>query len=73
MGIPDALPDVKELFPLHEAVYGAEDWSEPASYTPVVEHSSLVEHEEIFKPIQQLHSLALQISAAIDHEIGACG
>ncbi len=74
LDIPGAVATLAELFPLvePEGLAGA-DWGEPASYRPDVAQGHAREHAAVFQPLMALHELVLDVSAAIGHEIGACG
>ncbi|HTK35488.1 MAG TPA: phosphoenolpyruvate carboxylase [Caulobacteraceae bacterium] len=74
LDIPGAVATLSELFPLTESapLRGA-DWGEPASYRADVAHGHAREHETLFQPLLRLHELALDITSAVNHEVGACG
>jgi phosphoenolpyruvate carboxylase len=74
MDVPGAVETLFEVFPLHqpEGLSDA-DWGEPADDRPETGQGHAAEHETLFKPLLALHALALAITSAITHEIGACG
>ena len=74
LDIPAAVKSLTDLFPLAESepLRGA-SWGEPATYRADVAHGHAVEHETLFAPLLDLHRLTLDITSAINHEIGACG
>ena len=74
LDIPGAIKTLSELFPLTEAepLRGA-DWGEPAVYRADVAHGHGLEHETLFQPLMALHALALDVTSAVNHEIGTCG
>jgi phosphoenolpyruvate carboxylase len=74
LDVPGAVATLSELFPLQESepLRGA-DWGEPAGYHADSAHGHALEHETLFRPLLDLHTLALDITSAITHEIGACG
>jgi phosphoenolpyruvate carboxylase len=74
MEIPSTVAKLKALFPLHPETQLADaDFGEPSSWRPMGIRSHAVEHERLFEPLLQLHALALDITAALTHEIGAVG
>ena len=74
LDIAGAVATLSALFPLVEArPLGEADWGEAASYRPEAAHGHAHEHAALFQPLLALHALALDITSAITHEIGACG
>ena len=49
------------------------NFGEPAAYVPDEDHGYAAEHEVLFQPLERLHALLLETTAALNHEIGACG
>ena len=73
LDVPAALDCLEELFPRVDADPMADaDWGEPADYRAEFDGYAQ-EHAAVFEPLRKLHALALDITSALSHEIGACG
>jgi phosphoenolpyruvate carboxylase len=70
LDIPAAAARLREAFPLHAAdpLDGA-DWGEPATYEPRAGAGQTA----LIAELERLHALTLAVTAAVTHEIGACG
>ena len=74
MDVPGAVQTLFEVFPLHEPEGLSDaDWGEPADDDDAPAESHAAEHETLFRPLLALHALALEITSAVTHEVGACG
>lgn len=68
-----AMERLNAAFPEHEGPELAEaDFGEPSTYTGG-DHEHARERAELIAPIAAAHVLALQLTSAITHDIGACG
>jgi phosphoenolpyruvate carboxylase len=73
LDIPATVKLLTEIFPQRGDGMAAEDFGEAASWRPDEALSYGVEHENLFRPLLELHGLILTISSALSHECGACG
>jgi phosphoenolpyruvate carboxylase len=74
LDVPAALSALSEIFPCEAPPAPQDaDFGEPATYSPEETRAWRDVHEALFGPMARLHDLALRISAAVTHEIGAMG
>jgi phosphoenolpyruvate carboxylase len=74
LDILSAVRDLAEQFPLQPSggLNGLDFGEGAALSTPEVSGYAR-EHEQLLKPLLKLHDLVLSTTAALNHEIGACG
>jgi len=73
LDVAGALEHLVGVFPKGGGQTAEADYGEPTDYAPAVAPAYAREHERVFEPLAKLFALSLRISAAINHEIGACG
>ncbi|MCH8861139.1 MAG: phosphoenolpyruvate carboxylase [Proteobacteria bacterium] len=73
LDIPEAVEELRAIFPASPEGAAEPDYGEDATYTSAAATGYAAEHEAIFDPLEQLHSLILAASSAISHRIGAVG
>ncbi len=73
LDVPGALEHLVGVFPKGGGQTAEADYGEPTDYAPATAPAYAREHERVFEPLAKLFGLCLRISAAINHEIGACG
>jgi phosphoenolpyruvate carboxylase len=73
LDVPGALEHLVGIFPKGGGQTAEADYSEPSDYAPAIAPAYSREYERVFEPLAKLFALCLRISAAINHEIGACG
>ncbi len=74
LDIPPAVARLAEVFPIRsDGAVAAADFGEPHGVSPADGAGYALEHETLFEPLLELHALVLKITAALNHECGACG
>jgi phosphoenolpyruvate carboxylase len=73
LDVTGALEFLVGVFPKGGGETPEADYGEPTDYAPAKAPAYAREHERVFEPLAKLFALCLRISAAINHEIGACG
>ncbi len=71
LDVPAALDILHSIFPRDPGQTAAHDYGEPSG--PAAHLSYEREHETLFAPIARLFALTREITAALNHEIGAFG
>ncbi len=71
LDVPAALEILQAIFPRDPGQSAIHDYGEPSG--PAAHLSYESEHETIFQPIARLFALTREITAALNHEIGAFG
>jgi phosphoenolpyruvate carboxylase len=71
--IPDAVEQLRAIFPASPPGVAEPDYGEETTYTTAAAAGYAAEHEAIFDPLEQLHAQILLVSSAISHRIGAVG
>ena len=73
LDVPPVVRLLEEIFPLTPEETAPEDFGESADYVSDEAQSYLFENEQLFRPMEALHRLALRISAAVAHRTGFFG
>jgi phosphoenolpyruvate carboxylase len=73
LDISSALERLVEYFPPRGGSDQHIDYGEASTYAQAGVPGYQREHQEVFEPLRHLLDLMLQISAAVTHEMGACG
>lgn len=73
LDIPDAVEELRAIFPASPEGATEPDYGENATYTSAAATGYAAEHEAIFDPLEHFHTLILLASSAVSHRVGAVG
>lgn len=71
--IPTVMRELDEIFPIAPTKSDTSRYGEESNYVSEERESYAVEHARIFQPIQEMHALVQDVSAALIHHTGFVG